>query len=194
MENDSQRNIIILTIVIIGLLFTFAYYSNNRVEVIDDISTYNGFEFYEENGLWITNIKAKGDVYEVSLHYHPKDVENITTSKIKELYFLDKTAFISIDPEMEQQAYIGVAGSELGANLFRVMNTKIFASCTKNSSVCEGRYIVDCNNTKLPVIKFEVSNETKVVQEDNCITIYGHNETLIQATDKLLFELYGIVK
>jgi len=182
-------------IIIIGIFLYLNYHESkvNKNE-IEEKYIYNKFIFTKQpNGLWSTRLQTKNGFYRLFVHYGPKDVENISSDNFDEKLFLNKTLFITIDPTSTQQPYIAVAASEVGSSLYRVMGAKAYASCLVNDSICNNRYIIDCNSTDRPVIRVLISNHTKVIRDDNCITIMGNGTELIRSADRFIYEMYKII-
>ncbi|PIY60599.1 hypothetical protein COY95_00945, partial [Candidatus Woesearchaeota archaeon CG_4_10_14_0_8_um_filter_47_5] len=59
---------------------------------------------------------------------------------------------------------------------------------------CETRPTVTCADRDVPVIYLKKDVYPKVIMDQNCITIQGNGEDLVKATDRLLFQWYGIMQ
>lgn len=184
---------IVLTVIAVVIIFLYFVPVDTPEDKIEDTYFYNNFEFVKENGLWSTGIQTENDIYKLYVHYGPKELEDVKSDKVDRMLFMNKTMFLTFDPKSEQQAYIAVAAAEAGSSLYRVLGAEVHASCLQNDSACVDRYIIDCDTTNRPVLKLIISNETYVDLDDNCVTIAGNGTDLIRATDKFLYQMYGIM-
>lgn len=188
---------IIIVLVIFLAIFSMRFIAKPNTEV-KTAYTYNGFAFTQLGGLWYTEIENQktGNVYNIPLHFGPKDVENITiTGKLSKSFYSNET-FITHDPSNTQRPgmqYIALSAAELSINLVQVLNLTPVAACTSNSAtVCEQRPIITCDLGK-PTIYIKEDPVTSVALNDTCIIIQGNGTDLIRATDRLIYQLYGVM-
>jgi len=153
---------------------------------------YNGFAFVNVEGLWVTRLLMGETQIQSTLHFGPKDVEDVPVEGSLNQSFFQREIFLTIDPNSSQQSYLGVAGVELGGNLFRASNAIILASCTQNHTACDDRPIVTCNSTEKPVIELRIANETKIILDGNCAILQGYEFGVVKAVDKFLLKWYRI--
>ena len=160
---------------------------------------YNGvYSFVLFDNLWYTQVSTpdKKTIFSIPFHYSPRDVEYINPEGILNYTNLDKyqNIFVTFDPKDENLKYIAVSVGEADLTLIKVFGKGVIASCTNNESdACIGRPIVDCNSTDAPVVYFASENQTKVLYLNNCIIVSGREEELFKATDRMLFNLLGIM-
>ena len=100
---------------------------------------------------------------------------------------------MTFDPYDDHLNYIAAATSETDAILLNVFGKGVFASCTKNSTDCQDAFIVQCNSTDAPVFYFASEEVTAILYLDNCIIVSGNEQELFKATDRMLFDLLGII-
>lgn len=190
-----------------GLVTLEDYHKANRAgKDLDNAYMYNSYSFVYYDNLWYTQIlnQYTGSVYDVPLHYAPKNVTDIAVAGQMNVYFalirnntinssyLSQT-YLTFDPDNTQMQYVALASGELTQNLARTFSLAFIPACTKKDATCGSVPVVSCENTKNPVIYLKEANETAVFVNKNCITIQGKNEELVRATDRLLFKLYNIM-
>ena len=175
----------------------FSAVSNGSYET-PEAYTYRGYPIISINGLWTTRIqKEDGSVIETRFRFQPNE-----TLEVQKNGSLSKDAFntnlmvISIDPYYPNQSVLGIAGVELGGNLFKSVNAEIHTACSVNTTdgTCEGRLIASCNNTIVPTFEFYNEGPTRIELDDKCIQFYGEDLDVIKAVDRYLYEWYGIIK
>jgi hypothetical protein len=217
----SGKEILIMIvgiIIIFGAIFIIPQIFNQDPKTIDALHlenynakpgeknyVYNGYSFLKlpdprtNREFWYTQIKFDDQIYDLPMHYGPKELEHIPIVAISPFEDRNYTMiYISLDPDDDatiSKAYLGLAVSEISKKLVEVKNYPIEAACTKNETyACLTRPIVDCNTTNEFVIKFnEETNNPRIILDKNCLTIEGSNETLLMAADKLIYKLLGIV-
>ncbi|MBW3015354.1 hypothetical protein KY330_02955 [Candidatus Woesearchaeota archaeon] len=199
---------ILALIIIIALIFGISYITNDKlisgvdpsgnvVNVITtDSYTYNGFEFSKSNvGLWYTTVNVGSTEYMINLHYSPKEVENIPLEgDIDESYQDITDLYVTFDPEGEHLKYVALSIGELGTNMNNAFNIGLVGSCTVNkTNACADREIITCDNTDKPVVYFKEAEGSKVIMDGNCIIVQGLGEDILKSTERLLYNLYGII-
>ena len=161
--------------------------------------TYNNFEFIKKMDVWTSLWQNKGQLYELSFRFSPKDVEDIDIiGDLNLSLFNQKEIFISFDPNLDENyKYVALASGELGLNLKRAMNRDpIFACTTQNTSSegCAKQPAVSCDTPDRPVILLDPKSNTKVVFNNSCIILGGEDLELVRSVDKMLYVWYGIMQ
>ncbi len=214
-EKDSSkdtRNLLILigSIALIFLIFVglrFIFTPEKHELTIEDLHKanlegkllpeqgymYHGYSFVNYAGIWHSQVQKGNTMYDITFNYDPKSVENITVEG-KLQRFSQTQVYITFDTNATAPKYITVANAGLSMSLAKGFQYNLTATCTNNeSSVCQNNGVVTCDDKDKPVIYFKESNETKIVLEDNCVTIQGYGPDLVRAKDRLLLRWYGIL-
>ena len=177
-ERKRRRNQIIVGIVLVLLMILstlgFALQGNSDNSVNEDPNklTYNGFDFAYLNGLWVLGNFA--------FTYNPKQVPDITSELKDVTYYQGSPVYIYSENEE--------AEIEISVN-FRSIAERIQQACILG---------VECPNdapTKTCTDKFIIikeSNNSRIVQEDNCVYIDGSKEELVKLADQFLFTILKI--
>ncbi|MBI2140397.1 hypothetical protein HYU14_05715 [Candidatus Woesearchaeota archaeon] len=162
-------------------------------------STYNGFSFVFADGLWYTQVQnpAGTTVFDVPFHYKPQEVEDIPLEG-----FLNTTAFnnseivyVTFNPLGAELQYVALAVGEFDNTLIKAFNKMPVAACDRNeTNACAARPIITCNATVLPVLYMRQSEKPGVIYQNNCILVYGSGEGIVKAMERLLYNLYGVMK
>lgn len=213
-EEKRKSSGIYLTVFIVLILVIFAsvfFYTKflNKPLTIDELHLknmqgketennymYNGFSFVKYDNLWYTQLQSGDTIYDVSLRFGPKEIENVpikvNLNGINREIFPE--LFITIDPYTNDATYETLAAAELSLNLVRALGIIPKAACNRqDNNTCLNRDIIDCSYDKVPVIYIKESDNVKVTQENLCIVIEGKGIDLLKSVDRLIYSLYGII-
>ena len=103
--------------------------------------------------------------------------------------------YVTFDPDDNQQNLIPIDLTRLELNEEFFNNNKyLISGKTSNSSNYPNLPILDCANATayIPVIKFQNSNTTEIIEENNCIIMKGRNLDFIKYRDLILYKYYGV--
>jgi hypothetical protein len=158
----------------------------------------NVYSFVKYDELWYTQLKApEGDtVYNVPFHFSPKDVEHIKPQGMLNHSTLDRypAFYMTFDPEDDNLNYIAASTGETVRIFIEAFGKKVIGSCARNATkACATRPIINCSSTSAPVFYFASEEQTNLLYLDNCVIISGNKEELFKATDRMLFDLMGII-
>jgi hypothetical protein len=177
-EKKRQRNQILLGIILIFVMFfsVLGYGFSGDSDENDKIE-YNGFDFYEKDGLWYLEIENSYFIFK----NNPKEIGNIETENISSISdYYNKPLYIS--SENNEASY------EIYNNLERIAE-RIQSACL-NKEDCDGNYPIKTCKDNFIIIKEK--NESSIIQNESCVFIYGSNENLIELTDEFLFKILEI--
>jgi hypothetical protein len=157
------------------------------------------YSFVYHDGLWYTQLKTRNStqLFSIPFHYGPRDVENITLVGYLNYSNLDsyKNFFVTFDPLDTDLNFVAVATAETDQILINVFGKGVIASCIRNEThICNQVPIVECNSTAAPVFFFASEPETNVIYSNNCVVVSGDKQNLFKATDRMLYDLLGIIK
>ena len=157
---------------------------------------YNGFSFIKQQNLWYTQVQSRinNTVFDVPLHYGPRDLEEIPVVGSLDKTFISKDIYITFDPTSTDMQYIALAAAELSLSLVKGIGVVPKAACaSKETDACSDRPIIDCNSGK-PAIYVKQSEANMVRLLGNCAIVQGDNENIVKSADKFLLMQYGIMK
>lgn len=209
----SKRTLIIaLSILIIVLLAAIIFlkskdtapkYSANVTDPVEQNGElvafkYNNFQFEKREGMWFTQIQQGSQPYIIAFLYGPINVENITIEYKENLFPALTTpkskVYLTFDHDGTNSSYIATASINLITNMRTVYGIDAERACTKNSTNCAGAPVVTCESHKNnAVIQFIESKETRILYEDNCLTIWAERDNFIKAVEKIILDWYGVV-
>lgn len=214
-KKDTKRLVYVIGAVILCfaviLGFMFMNKSNDdRIITIDDLHAqnaagtldpnlgymYNGFSFVRQQNLWYTQVQSKinNTVFDVPLHYGPKELEEIPVVGSLDKTFISKDVYITFDPTSLDMQYIALAAAELSLSFVKGIGVVPKAACTsKETDACSDRPIIDCNSGK-PTIYIKQSEANMVRLLGNCAVVQGSKENIVKSADKFLLMQYGIMK
>jgi len=178
-KKSSRRNQIILGVILVFVMFgsVFGVVVNSFGQDSNSgIINYNGFEFVEQNGFWITKI----DNLDFGFRNNPKEIEDI-----------DGKIEISLENYYDKPLYIDSknyeANSEIYNNLGEIV-LRIQAGCFEEP--CGENVPIKTCEENLIVIK--EGNYSSITSDENCVFIEGPESNLTAITDEFLFKLVGI--
>lgn len=206
-EKKSYVGIIVLVVVIFSLV-ALAYYlpqffSEDTIDdkfsdVINEDSeegyVFNGFAFVNHDDSWKTRVQINRDEFvEMSLRHGPLELLDIPIEgEINDIFKEGEPIYVTFNPNEEQMKWVTLSAAELGINLVRIRD--IEPACSQEHPDCEGREILTCKNTTVPIIYLQHTNENAITMHENCIVIEGNEEGLAMSTDKFIYRMYGIIR
>jgi len=209
--DKEAKNLMIIIGVVVGLfviLFAGSYFmkSTKRTNTISGLHAqnmemeetefnyvYNGYSFVNVNGLWYTQVQGGNNLYDIPLHYGPRDLEEIPVIGELDEEFYGKDLYITFNPVDPNLQYVALASAELSINLAKGFGLVPTAACDRNQTeTCETRPIITCANNE-PTVYIKQSAKTQVILKGKCVIIQGTDLGLVQATDKFLLKMYGVM-
>ena len=137
---------------------------------------YNGFEFIPQNGFWILNKNNTNFIF----RFNPNQIEKVNSTLNPLNSYSNKKLYISSENVL--------AESEIRTNLGGFVQG-ISIACLNGEECSGNRSIKTCKDNFIIIKK---SNNSKIIQEDNCVFIDGKESDLIKLADEFLFKILGI--
>jgi len=201
---------LILIILFFAIFFAFRFFNKVEIKTLDDLHSlnlngklkpeqgyiYNGFSFVFYDDLWNTKVQQEDTVFYISLHYSPKELEDISLAGQINATLFDSSDFIyyTFDPLLSDQRYVALSAGEFVRSIIAAFNKIPKAACDKNETkACSRVPILTCNNTNLPLVYFKHESPTKVIYDKNCLIAQGEGLEIVRATDRMLLNIYGIM-
>jgi hypothetical protein len=161
---------------------------------------YGPHSFVRFNDLWYFQVQSEDVLVNVPLRFSPKEVEDITLSgSLNDNFNNAQKIYIAFNPIGKQLTYIALAVGELTQSFTKAFGNEVAAVCDRECDyeacgACEGRPILNCNNTEEAIISLIESQESKLILKGNCIEVHGSGAELVMNVDRLLLEFYGVLK
>ena len=171
---------IFIAIVLVSSILGFIWKDQENA----DYKKYGGYKFTKIDNKWVTEINEK----QIFFDYYPGELENILLPKPPANINTDKI-YIAFDPEQEDPN-INYILQKISITISN-MGTRIILSCIKDSPNCPDIPIINCKDNHL-VIQIIKSDQSEVIQQDNCIIFKGNVLYLNRRIDKLRLNLFGI--
>ncbi|MBI2575566.1 hypothetical protein HYV82_06800 [Candidatus Woesearchaeota archaeon] len=195
-DNSTRYFLIIAAVIVVLTVAVFsirALKSEQKYETV----TYNGFVFEQYAGLWNTQWKQDGQLFNLRLHYNPYQVENVSIIG-EEGWSAGESMFITFDPEEgEKFSYTALAAAELSLSLNNAFGITPVAACTENITAgCASRPVVGCGSAPAnsSVIYLKEGSPAEITLQGGCATIQGRGEELVRAAEKAIYQWYGIIR
>ena len=155
---------------------------------------YNGFSFVKFDNLWYTEVQFQEKIFQVPLHFGPKELEDIKITGFLDDSFDQEEVYITFDP-LESDDYFSTAMSELAQNLAVAIHRKPLGACSNNESqICHSRPIVDCSHTDKAVIQLIKEPGPEIELKGNCVILKGEGYDIIKTSNRLIYEWYEVFK
>lgn len=211
-KKDTKRLLIMIGI-IIAIFFIFIasymiFYSADKVVTIDELHKmniegktsennymYNGYSFVYAEGMWYTQVQRQNKIWDIPLHFSPRDLENISLSGYINETFDKADTYITFNPVGKNLQYEALTSAELSLNMVKGLGVVPTAACDRNETeTCANRPIITCKNTDKAVIYLKQAEPVRIEMKGNCIIIQGEKWDLLRAADKFILIWYGIIK
>ncbi|MBW3014432.1 hypothetical protein KY335_04315 [Candidatus Woesearchaeota archaeon] len=185
----KERKFLLTALIVFLMVISVVGYAAYQWE---DEESYNGYKFSYRNNYWSTKVSKV--LFE--FHYPPADAEQIELSGnlAYDEYFLVHDLGKNIT-ELESSA-IDLAKYELSVQMTEKMGLPVDIAVFDSSSEDSSGKTLSCSDATsfIGVVEYSYGNETKIVNEDNCIRIIAKSDKeLIKANDRLLYGLLGII-
>ncbi len=149
---------------------------------------YNGTKFSYQNNVFSAKLGGKTQIF----GNLPQEIENLTVSAGLKEQLSKQTIYLTFDPNSRDQdlSYMDLIRKDFSDNL----NSIVINGITANSSIYQ-LPIIDCYyaSNLTSVFKFEVSNETRIDIEGDCVILKGENIELIKLRDYVLYTYYDVI-
>lgn len=166
---------------------------SNIVEFGDHIFTKN------EAGLWdfnVANVRS-GEEFVVTLRKLPMDVSYVSTfGDVESFYRYKDSVNLVFDPAISGKAKssFALAMVESTLTLNRLFNVNVDTACRTEDEACK-QMAESCDAAETPMIEFVYSNTTMIEKKNNnCVILYGDENTIFDATEKMLYLWYKVLK
>jgi hypothetical protein len=197
-EKKNRRNQFIVggILILIMVLSTLGYSigSNMSDTGKNQVITYNGFEFSEQNGFWLSKY---GNI-DLLFKYNPKQTENITQNLNSINQYGGKPLYIfsdSYEAELEVYRNMQYVAQRMQPACLEVENvtwTSLEESIAKNITEKECKKDSPSKNCEDNFIIIIEGTEPKIIKKENCVFVIAQKENLTMMTDSALFKIFGI--
>lgn len=179
-KRTRRRNQIIVGVILVMVMvfstLGFAFQGGNLGmgdnQDSENKANYNGFEFVNQNGLWVLGSFVFKNV--------PQQVEDIGTGLKDINSYQGRPLYIYSENDG--------AEIEISVNLGQVAQ-RVQKACLEKEE-CPGNFPEKTCEDNFIIIK--ESNNSMILQEDNCVYIQGLKEELTGLADQFLFKILGI--
>jgi len=157
------------------------------------------YSFINYDSLWYTQLTSpKGTkVYDLALRYSPNDLKDIVIEgNLDKFLFDEKNEFyVTFNPNGTDFSYVSLAAADFGTHMSKVFEKNPIASCDRNvTETCKTRPIVTCDDKDKLVLYIKESERQRSYYNGNCMVIEGKGLDLVKGVDRVLYNLYSIMK
>ncbi|MBS3176350.1 hypothetical protein J4457_03875 [Candidatus Woesearchaeota archaeon] len=153
------------------------------------------FMYEKERKVWRTELPWKNLLLNMTFRYNPEEVRGIPILGALNATFNLKNIFITFDPvNTLDTEYVALAAHELSMHLASSFDRSPVPACTQVNKDCPEQMLVTCNAANKAVIFLDSTPEQKITLKGNCLHIAGQGEDLVKATERMIFDWYGLYK
>ena len=158
----------------------------------------DAYSFVNVDGFWYTQLTSHTgkSLYNMNLRYSPRDLEDIHILGYMDTDLFNNATeyYVTFNPTGEDFSHVALAVADFNQHMVNVFGKKPIAACDKNeTSACEDRPIITCQNTDKVVLYIKEANESLVKYDDNCIIVEGNGFDLVKGVDRVLYNFYDIM-
>ena len=217
MSKTSDKTLVVVIAVILLTLiaiFAYSYFFKPEPNTLEELHilnlqgklkasqgyVYKGvYSFVTLDNLWYTQIKSpKGTkIYSLALRYSPNDLKDIVIEGKLNLEFFNNQGefFVTFNPRGNHLSYVALAVADFDTHMSKVFEKKPIPACDRNETeICKIKPIVTCSDTDKLVLYIKESERFRIYYNNNCIVVEGSSFDLVKGVDRVLYNLYGIMK
>jgi len=149
---------------------------------------YNEFKFSREESFFVTKINGK----QFYFSYLPQNLLLIEKPEILKNKIKLPMIYLSFNPEnkVENLRYIDLIRNDL----FTIVDSAVVSAVSKESS----NYllpVISCENATsyVPVFYFNISNETSIIERNNCLIFNAQNIEILKLRDLIVYTYLGVI-
>lgn len=219
-EEKSLMGDKVLVFLILGLILVFVLFFFWRTFTQEQPQTIDGMHILnlkgklkEEKGyvydgvhsfirlddLWYVQLKSPGGtrIYDMALRYGPRDLEDIEIKGFLDVDLFNDAQdyYVTYNPVGNDFSHVALAVGDFNQHMTNVFFKTPIAACDRNETeACGIRPIINCENTGKVVLYVKEAEKLNVFYDNNCIVVEGQDLDLVKGVDRILLNLYGIMK
>ena len=216
-KKSSEKTLITSVTVIVLLLvsiFAFSMLNKPQPKTLEDLHVLNlkgklkpeqgyvyksVYSFVNFDNLWYTQLNSpKGaKIYSLALRYSPNELNDIVIegSLNSELFNNQSEFYVTFNPTGKDFSYVGLAVADFNTHMSKVFEKKPIAACDRNETEpCKARPIVTCSDVDKLVLYIKEADKFRTYYNNNCIVVEGQGLDLVKGVDRILYNLYNIMK
>jgi len=186
--SDKKKQVIIS--VILAAIMVFSAFGVMLGSFTSNEMRYGKYKFEMVNSQYVTTINGN----QMAFYFLPSqvyyiNVSSAVTNKIKESYM----TMLTFNPQNTSSLQ---AIEITRFDLIQILGKNIVSGVLSPSDTYAAFPIITCDNAtlKTPVIVFNISDNTSIVDENNCIYFNGRGTEFLRLRDRLLYSYFGVIK
>lgn len=187
----NKRNIIGIIIVFVMVSSLLAVWQGAYIS----LDNYNDFRFKADSN---NQISGKINDEWIQFNYHPTNLEKINVSEyVIPTLKNSKMVYITFEPNDKYIKDIELMRFQMNDFFVKEFNMYTFIGVTNNTDIYQALPFIDCSNATqfIPVLYIKSYNETKILNENNCIYLYASDGYEFGAVlDRIRYGLYDVMK
>ena len=214
----SSEKILIISIGVIFLLLAailaFSFFTKQQPKTLEELHVlnlqgklkpsqgyvYKGiYSFIDFDNLWYTQLNSpKGTkIYNLALRYSPNELKDIVIegNLNSEIFNNQSEFYVTFNPSGKDFSYVGLAVADFNTHMSKVFEKKPIAACDRNETEpCKTRPVVTCEDKDKLVLYIKEADKFRAYYNNNCIVVEGNGIDLVKGVDRILYNLYNIMK
>jgi hypothetical protein len=156
------------------------------------------YSFVRFDGSWYTQlVSPQGTrLYNIQFRYGPRDVESLRVEgSLNISKFNDaQEYYVTFSPLGGNFTAMALAAGDFNQHMTTIFFKQPIAACTTNvTAECRFRPTITCDSTDDIVLYLKDSNRSRVLYDDNCITIEGTGFGMVKGVDRVLYGFYDVM-
>jgi len=182
--------VVVILLVFSVSIFAVTQFGEEEESISGDAVSISGYSFYEEQGLYITEVEEGF----VGFSLHPDNVSGVEFNSLA-VALLDKDKiYLAFNPNDEVANYVSSATYDLANVLVNMRGREIVGAYTEDMDPIDPNTpLRSCSDASesVGVIEFRMG-EAFVDVEGDCVIVSGDEDTLELASTKLAMWLAGV--
>mgnify|MGYP001559231779 CR=1 FL=1 len=186
-ESRKKPGLFIIAGIVILLMVlsvvSYSLISDEDTEEEGDSEEYNGYEFREYNGNWVSVIAGQ----QIAFQNHPKNLEN-TNFGPEELALKDKVYIAYNNTEIKENDQ----DIQRVRSLMQTLRGTVYLACSTEEN-CGDLPVKNCKDDNT-IIQVKTAKNLKIYKEDSCIVIESSQSERNKAIEALYYKITGVIK
>ncbi|MBS3138783.1 hypothetical protein J4207_03695 [Candidatus Woesearchaeota archaeon] len=188
-DNRMQKTLVSLFFVVILIASTAGFVVTFRQP---DNTSYNGYEFEQRDGQWITEVETSFGTEEFSFYNHPLNLDVVVGDDILQSIRTSPSIVLLFDPNVTDIHFVDAARFQLKQYLVNQLGKNVEHAVTTNSTLYPFP-VQQCSGEKLFIIYSSGDNRT-LAKEGNCITMTSYSSSdFLQYSEAIVYRLLGVI-
>ena len=190
MKNDRMKKTLVSLFFVVILIASTAGFVVTFRQPND--TSYNGYDFEQRNGQWITKVETPFGTEEFAFYNHPLNIDVTINDDILQTIRASPTVVLLFDPNITGIEFVDAARFQLQQYLVTQLGKNVEHAVIINSTLYPFP-VQHCSSDKLYLIYTSSENRT-ITKNDTCITMTSYSSLdFLQYSEAIIYRLLGVI-